>query len=72
VNGICPRTRGYVYGARGGQLRGEILARPTELKLLNRAGSDVRGSRTEDLIGDVDAVHFNSRSTAKTTTNRNR
>ena len=60
MNCICARACRYVDSAGRCELRREVHRRLTELELLNSAGRNVHCGGAENLVGDVDAINFDS------------
>src|SRR3989442_1753894 len=72
MDSVGPRACGHVHCAGCGQLGGKVQARLAELELLDAAWGDVRCGRAEYLVGNVDAVHFDSSGATETATERDR
>ena len=63
---VGPGFRGYIDGTGGGQLRGHIETRLTDLKLLYGAGRNIGCRRAHGFVGDIRAVHLDAGSPAET------
>ena len=63
---VASRARCDVDRAGGSQLRREVQTGLAELEFLDSALGNVNGGRAEYLVGNVNAVHFDSSGAAET------
>ena len=69
---VGPGFRGYIYGTGGGQLRGHIETRLTDLKLLYGAGRNISCRRAHGFVGNIRAVHLDAGGPTEAAAKRNR
>src|SRR5207248_7130139 len=72
VVSVSSRLRDHAHGTRRRQLCREVERGLAHLKFADRACGNVLRSRADGLVADVDAIHFNSSSAAKSAAERDR